>query len=100
MTEIEERLLSIIGTGEENAVTQQRITSLIGLPPRETRLILERLRKSGIVICAGDKGRFFPQTVKELENYVLRVQASVRAQCIALAPAKRLLKEWSTNNHE
>ena len=100
MTEIEERLLSIIGTGEENAVTQQRITSLIGLPPRGTRLILERLRKSGIVICAGDKGRFFPQTVEELEHYVLRVQASVRAQCIALAPAKRLLKEWSTNNHE
>ena len=100
MTEIEERLLSIIGTGEENAVTQQRITSLIGLPPRETRLILERLRKSGMVICAGDKGRFFPQTIEELEHYVLRVQASVRNQCIALAPARRLLRDWKEQEHE
>lgn len=100
MTDIEKKLLSVIGHGEENAVTQQRITSLTGLPPRETRLILERLRKSGIVVCAGDKGRFFPQTVEELEHYILRVQASVRNQCIALAPARRLLREWKEQGNE
>ena len=99
MTEIEERLLSIIGKGEENAVTQKEITALTGLPPRETRLILERARKAGTVICSSNAGRFFPQTIEELEHYVLRVQASVRAQCIALAPARRLLRDWRKQGH-
>ena len=100
MTDIEKKLLSVIGHGEENAVTQQRITSLTDLPSRETRLILERLRKSGIVVCAGNRGRFFPETLDELEHYVKRIQANVRNQCRALAPARRLLKEWREQGHE
>lgn len=99
MTDIEKKLLSVIGKGEANAVTQKRITALTGLPPRETRLILARLRKSGIVICSGNRGRFFPETVDELEHYVKRIEADVKNQCMALAPARRLLKEWSADNH-
>ena len=98
MTDIEKKLLSVIGHGEKNAITQQEITKLTGIQPRDTRLILEHLRKSGIIICAGNSGRFFPETFDELEHYVKRIQANVRNQCIALAPARRLLKEWRERN--
>ncbi len=100
MTDIEKKLLSVIGHGEENAITQQEITKLTGIQPRDTRLILERLRKSGIVVCAGNRGRFFPETLVELEHYVKRIQANVRNQCAALAPARRLLGEWKEQGHE
>lgn len=100
MTDIEKKLLSVIGYGEENAITQREITKLTDIQPRDTRLILERLRKSGIVVCAGNRGRFFPETLDELEHYVKRIQANVRNQCIALAPARRLLKDWRFENHE
>lgn len=99
MTDIEKELLSVIGHGEKNAITQREITKLTGIQPRDTRLILERLRKSGIIVCAGNRGRFFPETLDELEHYVKRIQANVRNQCIALAPARRLLKEWRSENH-
>lgn len=94
MNDIEKKLLSVIGHGEDNAITQREITKLTGIQPRDTRLILERLRKSGVVICSSDHGRFFPETVDELEHYLNRVQANVRNQCISIAPARRLLKEW------
>ena len=94
MNDIEKKLLSVIGHGEDNAITQREITKLTGIQPRDTRLILERLRKSGVVICSSDHGRFFPETIEELEHYLNRVQANVRNQCISIAPARRLLKEW------
>ncbi len=94
MNEIETKLLSVIGKGEDNAITQREITAMLGIGARETRQILERLRKSGVVICSSDHGRFFPETVDELEHYLNRVQANVRNQCISIAPARRLLKEW------
>ena len=94
MNEIETKLLSVIGKGEDNAITQREITAILGIGARETRLILERLRKSGVVICSSDHGRFFPETIEELEHYLNRVQANVRNQCISIAPARRLLREW------
>lgn len=99
MTDIEKKLLSVIGHGEENAITQQEITKLTGIQPRDTRLILERARKAGTVICSSNAGRFYPQNIEELEHYVLRVQASVRNELIALAPARRLLREWRKQGH-
>ena len=95
MNETEKKLLSVIGTGEENAVTQKEITALTGLPPRETRLILERARKAGTVICSSNAGRFYPADAAELRAYIKRIDSGVRNECIALAPARRLLREWS-----
>lgn len=94
MNTIEKQLLSLIGTGESNAVTQQEITSLLGIDDRETRLILEKARKAGTVICSSNAGRFYPESVEELQAYINRIQAAVRNECISLAPARRLLREW------
>lgn len=99
MTVIEEKLLSVIGKGEENAIKQEEITRLTGLSARDTRAIIERLRADGMVICSSNAGRFFPERIEELDSYVKRIQASVRAECIALAPARRLLKEWRASDH-
>lgn len=100
MTDIEKKLLSVIGHGEDNAITQREITKLTGIQPRDTRLILERLRKSGVVICSSDRGRFFPETIEELEHYLNRVQANVRNQCISIAPARQLLKKWESETEK
>ena len=100
MTKNEKRLLTIIGRGEENAIKQNEISLRTGLSPRETREIIEHLRASGMVICSSNAGRFFPANVDELEAYVRRIQASVKAECVALAPARRLLKQWRVDGHE
>ena len=99
MNDIEKKLLSVIGHGEDNAITQREITKLTGIQPRDTRLILERLRKSGVVICSSDHGRFFPENIEELRAYINRVQSGVRNECVALAPARRLLSEWCGDTH-
>lgn len=99
MTEIEKALVSIIGHGEGNAITQKEITRIIGLSDRDTRAIIERLRAGGMVICSSNAGRFFPENIEELDSYIRRIQASVRAECVALAPARRLLKEWQASDH-
>lgn len=99
MNDVEKALLSIIGHGEHNAITQKEITKLTGLSDRDTRAIIERLRAGGMVICSSNAGRFFPENIEELDSYVKRIQASVRAECVALAPARRLLKEWKGDNH-
>jgi DNA-binding GntR family transcriptional regulator len=99
MNDVEKALVSIIGRGERHAIKQDEITRLTGLSARETREVIERLRAGGMVICSSNAGRFLPETVEELEAYVRRIQASVRAECVALAPARRLLKEWKGDNH-
>ena len=76
MTVIEEKLLSVIGKGEENAIKQEEITRLTGLSARDTRAIIERLRAGGMVICSSNAGRFFPENIEELDSYVKRIQAS------------------------
>lgn len=94
----EKILLDILPRGEGNAIKQSEITALTGYPPRETRLIVERLRKQGTVICASDSGRFIPETLYELERYIKREQSAILNQQQALQSALDLRERWTNND--
>lgn len=91
----EERLLNIIPHGEANAVSQSEITALTGFTPRDTRLIVERLRKQGVVICGSNAGRFIPETTDELKLYVKRTQSRIHTEKECLKSAINRLKNES-----
>ena len=95
MTTSEKVLLSVIRIGEENAIKQSEITALTGFSGRVTRLLCESLRRSGVVICASDRGRFLPANVGELTAYIKRTDAHIRSTSIGLHSARKLLKDWS-----
>ena len=98
MTNSEKMLLSVLRTGEENAILQRDITALTGFSGRVTRQLCENLRKSGVVICASDRGRFLPANLSELKAYVKRTDAHIRSTSIGLHSARKLLKDWSLND--
>lgn len=95
MTNSEKMLLSVLRAGEENAVKQSEITALTGFSGRVTRQLCENLRRSGVVICASDRGRFLPANIAELKAYVKRTDAHIRSTSIGLHSARKLLSDWA-----
>ncbi len=89
--------IKLIPTGEENAIKLSDIMALTGLDRRDAYKIVEGLRKQGTVICATNNGYFLPSNVMELECYIKRAGARIKAESVVLSPAKKLLKEWRLN---
>ena len=96
----EEKLLSVLGRGERAARTQRELTAITGFDARTTRKLLEAARKKGAVVCGGDNGRYFPETLEELRRYVHRVSSQTRNEAIALNAAKTLWRKWEGVEHD
>jgi biotin operon repressor len=91
---ISQLILANIGTGEDNAVTLHTLMSISGLSERATRQTVEKLRRSGAVICSSDKGYYRPADVGELRRYIHRERSRANSIDITLVSAERLLTEW------
>ena len=72
----------------------------LGEEEREVRLRIQKARIDGNVIAGTDQGYFIPATVEELREYVRRNDSRIKTSCVALAPAKRLLKEVTAHEDE
>lgn len=83
----------LLYVGENNAVKMQTLMDLTGLSRRELYKHFEQERKNGTVICATNSGYFLPANTDELQVYIRRVQARLRAESIALNSARALLRE-------
>ena len=91
---IHERIVQALGEGENNAVSLEDMCVITGLPNRETRLIIEDLRRRGAVICSSNNGYFYPADVLELRRYVQKEQARSSSISENIEAAVRLLGEW------
>lgn len=86
-------ILDRIPYGSDNAVSMRDLARGLGEDQRQIRFRIERARIAGNVIAGTDAGIFIPETVEELREYVRRNDNRVKTSCVALASAKRLLKE-------
>ena len=86
-------LLIRIPEGRENAISMRDLARGLGETDRQIRHRIERARIAGNIIAGTNEGIFIPVTVEELREYVKRNNNRVKTSCVALAPAKKLLKE-------
>lgn len=92
-----EYLAAILPIGRENAVFKNELCKLLSLPDRETRLLIERLRRSGMVICSDERGYYRPSGIDELRAYCRRCRKRRRSDYQTNKGAEMLLKEWERN---
>ncbi len=87
-----ERILSLIGAGEENAIHLSELVSITSLHNRELRKRIEQLRRSGTVIISSKKGYFRPLDNSEVGRYIKQEERRARSIFRTLKAARKLLK--------
>lgn len=91
---LEEKVVSSIGTGEDNAISLSELIKITGLQNRQVRKLIEHLRRKGTVICASSSGYYKPSNSIELKAYLLQERARARSITQTIAPAEKLLRTW------
>lgn len=89
-----EYLAAVLPVGRDNAIFKSELCKLLNLPDRETRLLIERLRRSGMVICSDEAGYYRPAGIEELRAYCRRCRKRRRSDYQTNKGAEQLLKQW------
>lgn len=80
-------IISLIRSGEENALHLSELISLTGIEDRSLRKCIEIIRRSGKAIVSSDNGYFFPADIREIDEYIARESARVTSSAITLQTA-------------
>ena len=97
---ISEMILQTIGTGENNAVNAEQLTTITGLNARDLRKVVETLRRDGYVIISSDSGYYYPETVEEVKKYIGKESKRARSIFFTLRSARELLNKWTDSGSE
>ncbi len=85
----EQEIFNALPVGEANALTRHELAELFGLSERELRAVIDRLRRSGAIICACGKGYFRPAVRREVEAYIMREERQAANVPESIKAAKR-----------
>lgn len=88
----EQRVLSVIPTGEENAIKQDELARITGYNTREIRLIMNSLRRANYPICSGNHGYFKARNKKDLDRTTDRMFAQIRTLQDSIKHLQRSVK--------
>lgn len=70
-TEMQERILSCLRVGVENALTLSDLTSVTGFDPRAIRREIHKARRDGVPVLSDcEHGYFFPSSAVEKRRFV------------------------------
>lgn len=86
-------ILTLIGTGEQNAVHLEVIMHKTELKNREVRKCIEQLRRSGNVIVSNINGYFKPETPEELQKYINQETHRAKSVFYTLKNARQLMQQ-------
>lgn len=86
-------LIELLPHGRENGISMHDLSNLINTDDRTTRKIIWQAKADGEVIASGDTGYFVPVSLDELREFVRRVAKRQKSTAIALAAARRKVKE-------
>lgn len=89
-----EYLAETMPVGKDNAIPRRELSVLLNLPDRETRLLVERLRRSGAVVCSDERGYYRPAGIDELRIYVRKCRKRRQSEYQINKAAEKLLKRW------
>lgn len=84
--------------GEQNAVSMDDLSRLLGLSPRACRKAVEAERLTGKLILSSERGYFLPGVGEtgraEIVRFQRRTAARVRTGQAILRSSRRVLKKW------
>lgn len=99
MNNIKPIVYQTLPDGKNNGYSAKLLCSLLGFANEralQRRIHIERV--SGYPICSthdcDSKGYYKPNTPQELQEYINMMENSANSQKRAIAPAKRILKDW------
>ena len=95
---VSEIISQAIETGEDNAVHLSELVQLSGLSERDTRRVIEALRRRGEVICSNKQGYYRPASSEELRRYLRQEQARSRSIYRRTASARKQLQMWERDS--
>lgn len=87
---VSEKICAALRKGEENAVSLAQMCRISGLDNRSTRLVIEALRRSGMVIISSNKGYYLPGTLAEIRHYINKESKRARSIFYTIRSAKAL----------
>lgn len=94
--ELRNKLLALIGAGEENAIHLIDLIKLTGLGNRELRKYIELLRRDGIVIISNKNGYFRPLRDEETKQYIKQETRRAKSIFYTLKAARNWLNKNKT----
>ena len=89
-----EKILSLIGAGEENAIHLSDLMRITGIGNREIRKCIETLRRNGAVIISNKNGYFKPLRSYEDDRYVRQETGRAKSIFYTLKAARK----WQSEN--
>lgn len=89
-----EKILSLIGAGEENAIHLSDLMRITGIGNREIRKCIETLRRTGAVIISNKNGYFKPLRSYEVDRYVRQETGRAKSIFYTLKAARK----WQSEN--
>lgn len=97
ITEAQERLLTLIPRGKENAISREQLSSMLDMPDRKVRKMIEELRVEGYVICSSTqhKGYWKPTKRSEVNEFIIQMNNYGKKCFNAAKSAREYMK-----NHE
>lgn len=87
------KVLDVIPTGIENAISMEALSRILNVSQRETRSIILQCRIAGNVVCSCDEGYYIPDSLWELKDHYCRARARINTATLALKPIERVLVE-------
>ena len=102
LTDLQRRALTLVQVRPKGReITGKEIANLIGLRPRDTgkegadlRSVVNALRKKGYPICANGSGYYYPETKKQIEEYIDSLRGRIRKEQEALDGIRDGIVEW------
>ena len=86
-------ILSLIPSGEENAIHSRELQAITEISVRALRAEIESIRRAGFVICGSNSGYFMPADLDELRRHIQRQRRAARSVLYTLRSARQLEKE-------
>ena len=92
-------LLDLIPRGKQNATSCRELSRLSGIPERQIKAAVSRLRLGGAIICSSldstGGGYFLPGNLDELKEYVITEKKRIQTAAAALRAAEAEMKKRS-----
>lgn len=80
-------IISLIRSGEENALHLSELISLTGIDDRILRKHIETIRRNGVVIASNKNGYFYPETLREIDEYISQESSRISSSAVTLQTA-------------
>lgn len=87
-----DRLLTLIPTGRENAISRPELAEILRVDVRTVSAIIAEARRQKALICSGNEGYYQPSDNAELKRFYKRMHRQSLSMLTVLKEARKALK--------